>query len=66
MSEISESLMTIEEVAEHLRVAKSTMRNKEFRQRLGLKSVRVGKSVRFRREDVEAFVKRNVEGGKDA
>ena len=62
MNEIGARLMTLKEVAEYLQVAETTIRNREYRIRNGLRTVRVGRSLRFRQEDVQDYVKRNVEG----
>ena len=61
MSGIGKGMMTVQEVADYLRVAPSTMRNKAFRRRIGIKGVRVGQSMRFPREEVDAFLRRNTE-----
>jgi len=62
MNEIGARLMTLKEVAEYLQVAETTIRNRDYRIRNGLRTVRVGRSLRFRQEDVQDYVKRNVEG----
>jgi excisionase family DNA binding protein len=56
----SESLMTVEQVADYLNVPVKTV----YRWRLtgtGPRGARVGRYVRFRRADVEAWVERRVE-----
>jgi excisionase family DNA binding protein len=56
----SESLMTVEQVADYLNVPVKTV----YRWRLtgtGPRGARVGRYVRFRRSDVEAWVERRVE-----
>jgi excisionase family DNA binding protein len=56
----TESLMTVEQVAEYLNVPIKTV----YRWRLtgtGPRGARVGRYVRFRRTDVEAWVDRQVQ-----
>ncbi len=50
-----ESLMTIEEAAQFLRVKKSTVYTWAYRRQIP--SQKVGKSLRFRREDLESWLK---------
>ena len=55
------TLMTLTEVAEALRVSERTVRRAG---RTGdMRLVRVGRTVRFRRRDVEAFIASNLSGG---
>jgi excisionase family DNA binding protein len=56
----SESLMTVEQVADYLNVPVKTV----YRWRLtgtGPRGARVGRYVRYRKADVEAWVERRVE-----
>lgn len=54
-------LMTIDEVADCLAIAPSTLRTKKFRNENGLNIIRVGRQIRFIREDIENFISRNME-----
>jgi excisionase family DNA binding protein len=56
-----ERLMTIDEVAEYTRLSKSTL-YKLGSQGRGPKAARLGKHLRFRRSDVEAWIAANSEG----
>ena len=61
----TESLMTVEQVADYLNVPVKTV----YRWRLmgtGPRGARVGRYIRFRRVDVEAWVERRVEEGRAA
>lgn len=54
-------LITPEEAADIFRLKPSSLRDPRFRQRLGLRAVRIGGSLRFRKEDVERIVKEGLE-----
>ena len=58
---MSDKLMTIDEVADCLSISTTTIRNKRFRQRVGLNIIRVGRSIRFSRKELLDFINRNVE-----
>lgn len=53
--------MTIAEVADYLSISAATIRNKDFRKKCGLNIIRIGRSIRFKREEIEDFVSRNIE-----
>ncbi|MEY9963338.1 excisionase family DNA binding protein [Streptacidiphilus sp. MAP12-16] len=53
----SNQLLTPEEVAKWLKVSASTVRNRY--QAWGLKPQRVGRLLRFRERDIEAYLDRN-------
>jgi hypothetical protein len=56
-----EKLMTVEEVADYLSISPYRLRNKDFRNKYGLNVIRIGGSIRFKREDIKNFVSRNTE-----
>lgn len=58
----NQQLLTIREVAKILHVAENTLRNKHFREKLGLTVIRVGRGIRFSQDDVDEFILRSVEG----
>jgi excisionase family DNA binding protein len=60
-----DKLMTIEEVAEVLSVSTTTVRSKHFRNRVGLNIIRVGRSIRFSRQELESWISRHVEVAED-
>jgi excisionase family DNA binding protein len=51
-----ERLLTVREVAQWLQVSEAWVRDHASRRRPVLPSVKLGKSLRFRREDVEDFI----------
>jgi len=51
-------LLTVDEVAEILHVSTAWVYDHADRKRPVIPSVRLGKAVRFRPEDVEAFIER--------
>jgi len=51
-------LLTVDEVAEILHVSPAWVYDHADRKRPVIPSVRLGKAVRFRPEDVEAFIER--------
>jgi excisionase family DNA binding protein len=55
------TLLTNYDVAEMLGVAPQTVYNKPWRARIGLPAVKVGSSLRFRREDVERIIEAGLE-----
>ena len=57
-------LMTVEEVADHLRIGRT--RVYAYMSTGELPSVRVGKSRRVRRADVETFIEQHLSDGPDA
>ena len=58
----SEPMMTMDEVAAWLRIPKATLYNWRHRG-LGPRSYKVGRHVRYRRADVEAWFDENSRGG---
>jgi len=59
-------LLTIEEVAERLRVSDATVRRQLKRKGTkGLKASRVGLQLRIRESEVDRFLRANEEEGKD-
>jgi hypothetical protein len=54
-----QQLLTIREASEQLRLSPSSLKNKQYRQRLGIPVVYLGSSVRFTAQDLEQFVARN-------
>lgn len=62
---MDDKLMTIDEVASHFNIAIGTLRQKRSRQRLGIPAVRIGRSIRFRREEVEQFAERRDQRSHD-
>ncbi|WP_338104494.1 helix-turn-helix domain-containing protein [Streptomyces chilikensis] len=50
-------LLTVEEVAEWLRVSEATVRNKY--RRWGIKPQKVGRLLRFRERDIANYLERN-------
>ena len=58
----TERLLTPKEVAEILNVSSSWVLDHSSRRRPYLPSVKLGKAVRFRREDVEAFIQECLRG----
>ena len=60
MPEDSLALMTVEEAASYLRLAPWTLRHWVCQKKIPF--VRLGRTVRFRRKDMERFVSQNVHG----
>ncbi|MBM3741101.1 MAG: helix-turn-helix domain-containing protein [Acidobacteria bacterium] len=60
MSEDNNALMTVEETAAYLRLAPWTIRHWVCQKKIPY--VRLGRSVRFRRKDMERFVTQNLHG----
>lgn len=58
---MTEKLMTIDEVADYLSISTATLRNKTFRDKHNLHAIRVGRAIRFSREQIEDFISRNIE-----
>lgn len=54
-------LLTIPEVASILAIAENTLRNRQFRDKLGLTVIRVGRSIRFRQDEITEFIRKNAE-----
>lgn len=55
-------LLTIPEVARILQIGENTLRNKSYREQLGLSVIKIGRAIRFSRDDVDEFIRRNVQG----
>ena len=60
MPEDSLALMTVDEAASYLRLAPWTLRHWVCQKKIPY--VRLGRTVRFRRKDIERFVNQNVHG----
>ena len=60
MPEDSLALMTVDEAASYLRLAPWTLRHWVCQKKIPY--VRLGRTVRFRRRDMERFVSQNVHG----
>ena len=60
MPEDNVALMTVDEAASYLRLAPWTLRHWVCQKKIPY--VRLGRSVRFRRKDMERFVNQNVHG----
>jgi excisionase family DNA binding protein len=58
MPEESTALMTVDEAAEYLRLAPWTLRHWVSKKKIPY--VRLGRSIRFRRKDMERFVIQNL------
>jgi excisionase family DNA binding protein len=63
MSDDNNALMTVEETAAYLRLAPWTIRHWVCQKKIPY--VRLGRSVRFRRKDMERFVTQNLHGKSD-
>jgi excisionase family DNA binding protein len=61
--EDTSALMTVDEAAAYLRLAPWTLRHWVCQKRIPY--VRLGRSVRFRRKDMERFVTQNLHGKLD-
>lgn len=55
-----DGLLTAEQAAALLGLQGTTLRSRSWRVRHGLRSVKLGKSRRFRVEDVEAFIREGM------
>lgn len=53
------TLLTAREAAQILRISLRTLRDRRFRQRLGLSTVYVNKRLRFLPSDLEKVIKRH-------
>jgi excisionase family DNA binding protein len=60
MPEDNPALMTVEEAASYLRLAPWTLRHWVCQKKIPY--VRLGRTVRFRRKDMERFVSQNIHG----
>jgi excisionase family DNA binding protein len=60
MPEDAPALMTVDEAAAYLRLAPWTLRHWVCKKKIPY--VRLGRSVRFRRKDMERFVTQNLHG----
>lgn len=56
-----DKLLTINDVADLLSVSVTSVRNKHFRAREGLKIIRVGRAIRFSQKEIEDYIKRQIE-----
>jgi predicted DNA-binding transcriptional regulator AlpA len=54
-------LLSIPKVATLLDVPEATLKTKPWRLRHGLAAVKLGRSIRFRRADVERLIQRSLE-----
>jgi excisionase family DNA binding protein len=63
MPEENSALMTVDEAAAYLRLASWTLRHWVCQKKIPY--VRLGRSVRFRRKDMERFVTQNLHGKPD-
>lgn len=63
MPDDASALMTVEETAAYLRLALWTIRHWVCKKKIPY--VRLGRSVRFRRKDLERFVNQNLHGKTD-
>ena len=61
--QISNCLMTPEEVAEYLKISKETLNVWRCTKRYNLPYVKAGRLVRYRSEDVETFIASRMQGG---
>ena len=55
------ALLTVEDVAQRLKVSPSTVRR--LIRRGGLKTVRLGRLIRIRPADLNAYIERHIEAG---
>lgn len=62
-SETVSALLTTQEAAARLGLHPTTLRIARSRKSLDLPFIRIGGAIRYRMEDVEAFIARNREGG---
>ena len=61
--EIKSHLMTPKEVADYLGIELETLNNWRCTKRYNLQYVKAGRLVRYRVEDVEAFIASRMQGG---
>jgi excisionase family DNA binding protein len=59
-------LLKPEETAEQLGTTREVVYSPRWRSRVGLRAVRVGRSLRFREDDVRALIERGTEGSPSA
>jgi excisionase family DNA binding protein len=52
-------LLTLEETAKRLGCAVSTLPNKQYRDKHGIRAVRLGKLLRFDEADLQSIISRN-------
>lgn len=57
---VVDDLMTPEEVSSYLKIPKGTLSVWRSTNRVRLPFVRIGAAVRYRREDIDAFISRNL------
>lgn len=60
------TLLTIPELAERLRLSPSTMRSRVFRDRIGIRTIKVGKRVLVPADFVDRFLERRSRDAGDA
>lgn len=58
-------ILSIEEVAERLKLAKSTVKTVSWRKMHGLESFKIGSRVMFEEQEVEAFIARKKRESKE-
>ena len=54
-------LLTTKEVAHELRISPASLHHRSLRERLGLRAIRIGRLLRFRRQDVDAVIQHGLE-----
>ena len=54
-------LLSIDEVADYLGISPRTLMDRNYRNRIGLAGVRIGRRIRFAEEDLFKFIKRSRE-----
>lgn len=52
------NLLTAKEVAKQLHISTGTLMNWRYQQRLDLPTVKLGRAIRFRKQDVDALIGR--------
>jgi len=57
----NEEVLTTDEAAQFLRCSSGALRDPDWRRRVGLQAVRVGKSLRFLKQDLLRFLKERRE-----
>jgi len=62
-SQHTSALLTPDETATELRLHPVTLKVARRKKSLDLPFVRIGGVVRYRREDIDAFIQRHLEGG---
>jgi len=58
---MQDRLLTIDEVANYLGVSPNTVRAKEFRDRVGLHAIRVGRRLRISKKSFDDFINAHTE-----